>query len=147
MSAKKMMVSVMAVAVAGLVLAGCHRGEMTQERLTKMVEWKVDDFLDSVDATDEQRAKVNAISTKTVHEVGPALLENKAARTELVRLLSNPSVDVAAVHATLDKRSEVMKAAVHRLADAAIEIHAVLTPEQRAQLAEKLQKYEQRYNR
>lgn len=147
MSAMKMMVAV--AAVVSVALAGCGRGhgEMTQERLNKMVSWKVDDFLDSVDATDAQRGRVNAIATRLANEAGPVLLDNAESRAALKQLFEAQTVDTAAVHATLDKRSEALKGVAHKVADAAIEVRAVLTPEQRQQVVAKLQAYEQRYHR
>ena len=147
MSVMKMMVAVAAVTSVALVGCGRGHGEMTQERLNKMVSWKVDDFLDSVDATDAQRDHVNAIATRMANDVGPVLLDNAESRAALQKLFESQTVDAASVHATLDKRSDALKGVAHKVADAAIEVREVLTPAQRQQVVAKLQAYEHRYHR
>jgi len=119
---------------------GCG-GHGDPARMERFIGARLDDVLDDLSATPEQRAKIVAVKDRLVAE-GKAL---RAAQPEAHALLleqwESPNPDVARVHALVDQKADAMKGFAHKAADAMAEVHATLTPEQRAQLAKKARRH------
>ncbi len=64
------------------------------------------------------------------------LADQKNARATLVGEWDKATPDRAAVHALVDQRLDAFRAFAHKVADAVLEVHATLTPEQRKQVSE-----------
>lgn len=131
-----------AVAAVGLVGAGCsrgyHHGETDPQKVSAWVGEHINDALDDLDATDAQRAKAHEIKERLVKD-GFAVREGqKTARKELVAQWDSAAPDAARVKALIDERAEAYRGFAHKAADAMVEFHAVLTPEQRAEVSKKL---------
>lgn len=138
---------VAAVAVGYLALTGfrgpgcgSHRDPARMER---MISSRLDDLLDDLDATAEQRAKIAAVKDRLLAE-GKALRAGKEPlRSELLGQWDSPNPDVSRVHAIIDQKGEAMKGFAHKVADGLAEVHAILTPEQRAKLAKKARRHQE----
>lgn len=101
---------------------------------------RLDDALDDVDATPDQRARIQAIKDRVLARAQALRAGREDARQALLAEWSAASVDRAKVHALVDARAAELQALAHEVADAAIEAHGVLTPEQRAKLARKAER-------
>ncbi|MBX7099537.1 MAG: Spy/CpxP family protein refolding chaperone [Myxococcaceae bacterium] len=130
---------VIAVSLAS-VLAACGRGAPA-ERMEKMVAWKVDDALDDLDATPQQRTQVEALSKKFVADVKPVLAQGEGTRDALVAEWKKSEPDATKVHAVIDGQLDAVKALVHSVADSALEVHRLLTPAQRDDVTKRLEKH------
>ena len=117
-----------------------HRGhgmlsEMSPEeagkRIDKMVNWVLDD----VSATAEQKQRVAQIAKEAVQELMPMRTQHKAARGRAVDLLSQPTIDRAAIEQLRVEEMQLGEAASKRFAKAVADAAEVLTPEQRVKLA------------
>jgi protein CpxP len=130
------------VLAAGVVFAAsAMRGP---ERARQFINWRVDDALDELEATDAQRAKAHALKDRLFDE-GMKLRESKeGVHAALVDQWRSERPDPAAVHSQVDRMADEFRAFAHKAADAALELHQTLTPEQRAEL---LQRAEQRRGR
>jgi periplasmic protein CpxP/Spy len=122
----------MSVGVLGAFRHGSHGGGFPG-----MLGPRLDRLLDEVDATADQRAKIHAIRDRLA-EKGKALHATR--REDLKAALAqwdaaNP--DTAALHAKIDQRAQAMQAFAHEVADALVEVHGILTPDQRAKLSQK----------
>jgi Spy/CpxP family protein refolding chaperone len=110
-----------------------------------MLAHHLDELLDEVDATPEQREKIVAIKDRLV-EKGQAL---RAGRREgmkdLLAQWRSATIDTAAVHAKIDARAKEMQAFAHEAADAMAEVHGILTPEQREKVAARWQRRMERF--
>lgn len=119
---------------------GCG-GRGDPARLERMVASHLDDLLDDISATPEQRTQIVAVKDRLLAE-GKAL---RAGKPELHRDLlaqwESPSPDVARLHSVIDERGDAMKGFAHKVADGLAEVHGILTPEQRAQLAKKVRRH------
>jgi len=116
---------------------GCGRDPARMER---MLGAHLDDLLDDIQATPEQRTKIAAVKDRLLAE-GKALHgDHGTVRKDLLAQWDSPNPDTGRVHALIDQRGEQMRAFAHKVADGLAEVHAVLTPEQRAQLAKKAQR-------
>jgi periplasmic protein CpxP/Spy len=120
---------------------GCGRGHgRDPAAMAAFVENRVDDAMDDVDATPAQREKVQSI-VKVLLAEGQALRgAHGADPAALLETWKSEAPDAAKLHALVDERAAAMTAFAHRAADAALEVHATLTPEQRAQLARKMER-------
>ena len=97
--------------------------------------------LDSVGATSDQEAKIHDIVAKSFGDLAPKPEEHDAFRKQVLELLKAPTIDKAAIEklraqhiAEMDAKSKTLVEAVEQAAD-------VLTPDQRAKLADKAEEF------
>ena len=109
------------------------------ERFERFVEWKVEDMLDEVDASDDQRERVRAIASAALADMGEFRDFRRAGRDALVDALTQEAVDREALEALRQSKLETADRASLRLLTALADAAEVLTPAQRAELAEELQ--------
>jgi protein CpxP len=137
----KWMLMGLSVAVVGAT--GCGGGNRA-ERMEKMVQWKVDDTLDEVDATQAQRERVQAITKDAIAKAKPLAQQAQGARATLLTQWSSTAPDANAVHQVVDAQLENVRAFAHVMVDKALEVHQLLTPKQRDQLTSRMERFEQR---
>jgi len=106
--------------------------EQAQEHAVRMVER----FAWHVDANDEQKKKLTAIAQSLATDMLPLRQKMLEARKRGIELLRQPAVDRAAVEAFRAEQIASADAASKRLAQALADVADVLTPEQRAKLAQ-----------
>lgn len=112
---------------------GRHGGARA-EMAHKFINFVVNEKLDEIDATDAQRQKVNEVRDRLMKE-GHALHEGRdEMREELLTLLAQDNPDPARVKAAVHARAEAFTRFADDAVDGLLEIHAALTPAQRAQL-------------
>lgn len=107
-----------------------------QERVERMVAH----LAIEIDATDEQKQKLTTIFVSAANDLLPLraeMLESRQAG-ELVGLLTAPTVDRAAIEAFRAEKLALADRASRRIATAFGEAAEVLTPEQRAEIGERL---------
>lgn len=121
---------------------GCHRGHgRDPAELAAFVTDRVDDALDDLDATPEQRTRVNAVKDRML-QAGLAMRGDHGATHEtLLAEWKAESPDAAKLHALVDARADAMRAFAHQAVDAAVEVHGILTPEQREKLTRKAERW------
>jgi periplasmic protein CpxP/Spy len=136
--------AVLAALAAGFVLltgfrGGCgghHHADAAQ--VDKMITAHLDDALEDLKATDAQRTQVLALKDKLLNDAA-ALHQGQAdAKKALVAQWDSATPDRAAVHALVDARIDAIRAFAHEAADAGLDLHGILTPEQRAQISKKV---------
>lgn len=133
----------MAVAVSSVGMSACGGGARG-ERLEKMVQWRVDDALDELDATAAQRERVQALTRDTLAAARPLGEQAQAARTTLIAEWKSSKPDSTRVHQLVDAQLESVRAFAHQLVDRAVEVHQLLTPAQRDQISGRLDRFEKR---
>jgi Spy/CpxP family protein refolding chaperone len=98
----------------------------------------IDHMLDGVNATDAQRSQIKAIvqqaatDLKAQHEAGRALHERAA------QIFTAPTVDANAAEALRQQMIQQHDADSRRALQAMLDVSRVLTPEQRAQLGQRM---------
>ena len=103
------------------------------ERLQHASAWA----LGSVDATDEQRERIDAILAGTVDDIFPLRAEHKTHRRDLIAELARPQLDRAALERIRAAELALAEEATARLLDAVVAAAEVLDPEQRQGLVER----------
>lgn len=114
---------------------GC--GGTPEERFDRAQSYaadRINDKLDDLEATDAQRARISQIEQALFAEAKPLVLSNRQVKLEIVNELRGETPDAAKLHALVDARAAEYQALAHRMVDAAVEVHGLLTPEQRAEL-------------
>jgi protein CpxP len=142
-----------AVPVAGVLLAVglvaltgfgggiCHRHGRDPAAVASFVTGRVEDTLDDLDATPEQRTRILAVKDRLL-EAAKGLHGNHAATHEtLLAAWRAETPDAAALHALVDGRAAELKAFAHEVVDGLVEVHAILTPEQREKLTRKAERW------
>jgi len=139
---KKILSSLLVLAVlatgALTLTAFRHHGDPA-----RFVTNRVDDMLDDVKATDAQRQQIHAVVDKVVAD-GKALHASHAdVRSQLLAQWQADQPNAAQVHALVDSRANAMKKFADEIADAVLQVHGILTPDQRAIVTKKLQRHMQ----
>lgn len=109
------------------------------EEISAFVSGRVDGLLDDVNATPAQRDRVQTVVKELVAEGTKLRGDHEGTHAELLAQWNAENPDATKLHALVDQRADAMRTFAHRAVDAALEIHATLTPEQRAALAKKLE--------
>jgi Spy/CpxP family protein refolding chaperone len=133
--------TLVAVGVGGLTLTAFrgHHGDPAQ--LDQMVEKRLTKMLDTVQATDAQRQQITAIKDKVLADGKALRAAHKGTHQQLLALWKSDQPDVAQVHALVDARADAMKKFADEVADAMIQVHGILTPAQRAKVADQIQQH------
>ena len=117
---------------------GCGGHRHDHARIDQMVTAHLEDALDDLDASEAQKGQVMALKDRLLKE-GSALRQGgQETKRELVAQWDAPTPDRAKVHALIDARIDAMRAFAHQAADAAVDLHGILTPEQRAKISRKI---------
>lgn len=111
-------------------------------KLHRFIDFRINSALDDIKATDDQRKQVNAIKDDLFAEGIKLHQGQKAAKAELVAQWEAASPDAAKVHSVVDERIDALRAFTHKAADAAIRVHNLLSPEQRAELRSEMPGHE-----
>jgi Spy/CpxP family protein refolding chaperone len=97
-------------------------------------------MLDSVNATPQQRAQLDQIFEAVRRDMQGQREARMALREEGRKLMAQPNVDATAMEALRQKQLAMHDQASRRMTQAMVEASRVLTPEQRAQMAEHMAK-------
>lgn len=113
-----------------------HGGEATPGDARAHVEMGVRWVMGYVDATPDQRDRVQAIAQSCVDDLLPLRDQHKANREAIRAALSGAAVDREALEQARKAEIKLADQASARLTKAVADAAEVLSPEQRAQLAE-----------
>jgi len=127
--------------VAALGATGCGHHRPDPARMEKMVSHQVDDALDDLKATPEQRQAITAAKDRLLASGRALHGDRRATMKEALGLWEAPSFDRARALALVDARIDAMRALAHEAVDAAAETHATLTPEQRALVSKRIRRH------
>ena len=106
------------------------------DKIERFVEWKVDDMLAEVEASDDPRDQVHAIVTAAIADMAEFREFKREGREALVEALTKETVDRAELEALRRQKLDVADRGSQRLLTALADAADVLTPDQRAELAE-----------
>jgi protein CpxP len=95
-------------------------------------------MLDSVNATPEQRAQIRQITEAAGADLKAQRESGRSLRQRSIELFKQPTVDANAAEALRKEMLAQHDASSSRMLQAMLEVSRVLTPEQRAQLADKM---------
>jgi Spy/CpxP family protein refolding chaperone len=152
--------SAVMVAVAGAALAwhgqahafgpgfGQHRHggweQADPESMSRKIEAMVSRRLAEVDATPEQKSRVTAIMKGAANDLASVRGQARELRRRSMELLAAPAIDRAQIEALRVQQMQIHETVSRRMLQAMTDAAEVLTPEQRARLAERMQRRHER---
>jgi periplasmic protein CpxP/Spy len=121
---------------------GWHRGAdgADPQAMERRAEARVKRMLSGIDATEAQQKKIAELMTAAMTELRPLREQAREARREAMAILSKPQIDRAALEALRAKQTQAMDQISRRMTQSLADAAEVLTPEQRAKLAERMEK-------
>jgi Spy/CpxP family protein refolding chaperone len=135
---------ILAGTAAVLALAGFGRCGGPHPRdpsqMAAFVTDRVDDMLDDLNATDAQRQQIHAIKDRLLAQALEMHKDGEPLHAEVKAQWESATPDRARLHSLVDQRFDAMRAFAHQAVDAAVEVHDILTPEQRAKLERKMER-------
>jgi len=96
-----------------------------------------------VDATDAQKAQIEPLVKAAMQDLMPLHSQLRTAHTQMLTMLSQPTIDRAALEASRAQHMQMADQASRRLVQLIADVGDVLTPEQRKKLADHLSKLHQ----
>jgi len=122
-------------------LGGCaHRHPRDPAEAAALITSRVDGLLDDLKASDAQRAQVHALKDRLLADGLKLHAAGQPVHAEFLAQWNSATPDAAKLHALVDERIEALRAYAHELVDAGVELHGILTPQQRDQLAQKVER-------
>ena len=104
---------------------------------------KMERVLDEIDATPEQRAQIEAIRNRLVEQKKAQRQQGdrEQMKQEMLSFWTEAQPSQQEMRARIDQRIERQRQNAYAMADAMIEVHRVLTPEQRAEVAQLIEQH------
>jgi Spy/CpxP family protein refolding chaperone len=115
------------------------RGPMDPARAEQHVQRMLERLVP--DATPEQKTRISAIAKAAMTDLKPLHEQRRAAHQETMKLLSQPTLDRAAIEKSRQAETQIADRASKRMTQAWIDAAEVLTPAQRAKAAEQIGKH------
>ncbi len=129
---RKLMLGALVAVLLPLSFAGCRNREMTAERATEYIS-------DRLELSEQQSKQISPIAADLFVEKEFLLETHKAVNDEFLAQMKSETVDAAKLEAVLSSSLEQLRAKLPKLATNFAKFHAVLTPEQRAEIVEKME--------
>lgn len=118
-----------------------HGGMPTDPvQMDARIERMIGRFAAKVDASAEQKEKLAAIAKSAAKDLAPLRERAQSVRKQAIEILAGASVDRSAIERLRAEQIQLADAGSKRLTQALADTAEVLTPEQRKQFAERLQR-------
>jgi len=130
---KKLILGALVTISVPLIIAGCRTQEVTPpERATEFVTAHLD-------LSDEQTRKVAPLAENMFAEKEELLEMRKTLNNEIIAQMKSDNADATKLEAVLNKNIEQLRLKLAKFSTSFAEFHAILTPEQRTELVEKME--------
>ena len=125
------------VAIAGTALStgGYSKWRGGGHDFGKYVEWRIDDMLEEVEATDDQRGRVHEIVKAAVADLQEVRSLKREIRQDLIASLTKETIDRNELEALRLRKMETVDRMSQRMLTALADTAEVLTHAQRQELA------------
>lgn len=110
---------------------GSHDPAKRAERMQRRAHAHVEDLLEDVDADATQTKRILGHTDAVAAQAVQIHLEHRAVVEELHAQWKSPKPDAEKIHGLIDTRVDAFRRFLHFTADALIDTHQTLTPEQR----------------
>lgn len=126
---------------------GCARRHLSgdPEAARQRADFLSDWVLDRIDASDEQRAQIKGLVAAALDELMQLRGQHQAHRAAFVAALVQPAVDRAGLEQIRKAELELAERASQTIVTSLASMSEVLTPEQRARLAELAARWQERH--
>ena len=96
----------------------------------------------ATDASSKQKSKINAIAQKAADDIFALRAKHLEARKQVLDTLAAPTIDRAKLETLRTEQMKLADAAAKRITDAVADIGDVLTPAQRADLGQRIERWQ-----
>lgn len=127
-------VAVITLAATILGFAGCNRYRSPEERIAH----KLDQISYHLDLTEQQQGKLDEVKNEILRVRSAMRDEHRALLNEVITQVGSDRIDQATVLGLFDQHHERMRQAAPQVIAKVSELHATLTPEQKAKAVERL---------
>ena len=121
---------------------GRHGGFGTRAFFPGRIERGVERALDRIDASTDQRQKITANFQKAADDIFALRAQHLEGRKQIREALAAPTVDRARIETLRTEQMKLAETASKRITDAVTEAAEVLTPAQRAELSNRVERWE-----
>jgi Spy/CpxP family protein refolding chaperone len=121
---------------------GHHHGgkQMDPAARADRMERMVKRMFSSVKASEEQQTRAGAIVRQALADLQPIQAQRREGRKAAIELLSRPALDRGAIEAQRVEQARLAEIASKRMTRAFTDLAEVLTPEQRVELAKRMER-------
>lgn len=106
------------------------------------IERRVERVLHNVDASSEQQTKITAIVQKAADDIFALRAQHLEGRKQIREALAAPTIDRARIETLRVEQMKLADTAAKRVTDALAEAAEVLTPAQRTELSNRVERWE-----
>ena len=124
---------------------GWGRGGFSVEDKKKFATAKIDEVLDELKVTDDQRKQIYASRDKLFTALEDARPDHEEKFTKITTLFEKDELDLREVEALKSEHRERITKVEEAVTQAVVEVHSTLTPDQRKQLVAKAKKFHDRF--
>jgi periplasmic protein CpxP/Spy len=142
---KKILIAVGALAVLIVAGAAWARGPGRQMMMKQMISKHVAEAEDYVQATPDQRAKIDASVNNIVGILQAQRQERRNMHQELVQLLTGDTLTADQINAVAKEHADRLQVLASKIAPEIVNVHDTLTPAQRKKLAARAQELHQKH--
>jgi len=114
--------------------------QMDPETMGKRIEAMTAFRLADIDATPEQKSRIAAIMKGAANDLVSLRGQGRELRRKSMQLLAAPTIDRAQLEAVRVQQTQMLETVSRRMLQARMDAAEVLTPDQRAKLAERMQR-------
>ena len=130
---RNLMIGALVTVSVPLIISACRTQEMNPpERATEFVTTHLD-------LSDNQTRKFSPIAENMFAEKEDLLEMRKNLSNEIIAQMKSDNADAAKLEAVLNKNIEQLQLKLAKFSTNFVEFHAILTPEQRTELVEKIE--------
>jgi len=141
---KKILIGLGALVV--VVAAGAAWAQGARRMMMKqMITAKVAQAEDLIQATPQQRTQIEQSRDNVIAALQSAHADRKALHDQLVQLWNSDNLTEDALNAIVNQRSQSMQMTAKAIVHEVVQVHAVLTPEQRKTLSDNFKKLHERH--
>ncbi len=134
---RKLIFGLLVAVLLPLTLSGCRNKEMTAERAMELTT-------DRLGLSDEQSRMISPIAEDLFAEKESLQEIRKTINDEILSQMKSETADAEKLEAVLTGSFEQLRAKLPKFANSFAKFHATLTPEQRAEIVEKMEKRRKR---
>jgi hypothetical protein len=125
--------------VAAVLASGCHDSRRDERgRRDDRTEARVERALDWLDLEGEARERARTVGMRLAAEADGVRRDGTQLASEILAQWRSDTPDAATLRAAVDREVDGLRARAHRALDDVLELHAILDPEQRADVDELL---------
>ena len=134
---RKYLIGVLIAVTISVALAGCRNKKMTPKRATEFAT-------DRLNLSEEQSQKIAPIAEDLFAERESLQEIQKVINDEIFAQMKNKNADADKLEAVLIESLDQLRAKLPKFASSFEKFHAALTPEQRAEIVEKMERRRKR---